>query len=164
MFAASILASGLVYRRFSNENDLFFRSISRQHAHSIMSQWMLEFQFQDGDAVPTTDVDVRYTDDSISGPFRLHQAGESENSDIVMLSEVMEWTKTDDELELYSLAHAQDGENHILSMLKYEEDCMKVYGFCISPTTEYETRDLCSLMALEILTLASDLETSLTFL
>lgn len=159
----TLLATATSYHSYSNQNNLYFKFMGKQNARAVLSQWLLEYQFQEEDATPLTDVDVRYTDDTLDGPFRMElNDGENANKDIELLQEIIEWSEHDSQLQLYSLVDTETNEDQVVGLLRRERD-LRVYGFCASPTTVYETRELCSLMALEFLQLASDEETPLTF-
>lgn len=152
------------YQTFSKNNNLYFKYMGKKNANSVLSQWLLEYQFQEEDASPLLDTEIRYTDDTLEGPFKLSMDDElfNRNQDMELLKEIIEWSDRDKQLELYSLVDVETNEDQIVGLLRKERD-LRVYGFCVSPTSEYETKELCSLLALEFLQLASDAETPLTF-
>lgn len=165
LFTVSLLLATVnaTYHSYAKQNNLYFKFMGKQNANAVLSQWLLEYQFQEDDATPITDVDIRYTDDTLEGPFKMSlEDPEDSNKDMELLQEIIEWSEHDNQLQLYSLVDVETNEDQVVGLLRREKD-LRVYGFCVSPTTEYETKELCSLLALEFLLLASDEETPLTF-
>ena len=74
-------------------NNCIVNSISTSQATLILNRWLLEIKLHEDIDMPYDgEIDVRITDDSLSGPFKLRDTIESvENQDIKNIKDIINW-------------------------------------------------------------------------
>ena len=134
-------------------------------AKHILQKWIMEVKIQDENLAPD-DLDLRITDDSFSGPFKLEGMEATENEDISHMHNVMNWVQTE---TFYStkgiFAAIIDEEEKMMGFIQKYKNKIQVHGFLSRPNIDAETHETVKqMLALEFLEIASSAEKNILFL
>lgn len=156
------------------------RPISIPRAARVLEGWVLEMKYHmDSEAAETfpdgiTDVDLRRTDDSISGPFRLPpdpaDAGDAAAAEqLVRIHDVIVWIRNKTprrQKSVFAVVATTEAfaKEQALAFVETRGTEVTVNGYITSPHVADGDADLRALLALELLNVATASDSSLTFL
>ena len=149
-------------------NNCIVNSISTSQATLILNRWLLEIKLHEDIDMPYDgEIDVRITDDSLSGPFKLRDTIESvENQDIKNIKDIINWL---------SYRHKNIKKEVFVSLIDNDEKMMtfvtedkkkyiQVNGFISCPFIDNDNHKIArSSLALELLDMASSKEKDIFF-
>lgn len=144
----------------------FVRSIPVNDAVVMMQKWCLELKLQNDEVTSMDgDIDIRMTDDSLSGPFKLVREPE-DNSDIANIRDIMTWVQHQAFRSKKGVFVAIiNGDPQMLSFVQVFKNKIHVHGFLSCPSTDpYTHNEARSMLVLELLDMASNSETNILFL
>lgn len=145
-------------------NNLVVRSISSHEALIVMKKWCLDIQISD-DSIITEDgdTDIRITDDSYSGPFKLNIHDYEENKKIKQIKEVADWLSGSRKKNGIFVSVIDESEK-MLAFVEKKNKNVRVNGFLAHPFIDYlEHESSKSALALTLLEIASDNDENILF-
>ena len=145
-------------------NNLAVKSISSHEALIVMKKWCLDIQIND-DSVITEDgdTDIRITDDSYSGAFKLKINDYEENKQIKQIKEVSDWLSGSHKKNGIFVSVIDENEK-MLAFVEKENKYVRVNGFLAHPfidSLEHESSK--SALALTLLDIASENDENILF-
>lgn len=141
------------------------RSIPTKAAISTMKRWCLEIQLQNDEIVDMDgDFDMRMTDDSISGPFRLWNEPQ-EDKNINDIKRVIEWLENKRSKNKGVFVAIVEEEECMLGFIQNIKSGIQVNGFMSRPFIEAKEHNIArSMLALEFLDMASSIDKNILFI
>ena len=155
------------------------RLVSVARAARVLEGWVLEMKYamdsEESEAFPdgVTDVDVRRTDDSVSGPFQLSRESKSDDAvvaeQLARINDVIVWIQSKrprHQKSVYAVLDDSDlfVKEQALAFVETHGKEVVVNGYTTSPLLADGDGDLRALLALELLNLATTSSSTVTFL
>lgn len=140
-------------------------SIPQKSAVSLMERWCLEIQLQSDDVIDIDgNTDIRMTEDSIYGPFKLIQEPQK-NEEIARIRDVIQWLKKDHPSNKGVFVAIVENEECMLGFIEVFNSNIQVNGFMSRPFIEADAHNTArSMLALEFLDMASSVDMNILFL
>tara|TARA_B100001989_G_scaffold253156_1_gene238482 strand:+ start:4750 stop:5262 length:513 start_codon:yes stop_codon:yes gene_type:complete len=137
--------------------NLVVRSIPKHEALIVMKKWCLDIKLiEDSDIPEDGDIDLRVTDDSYSGPFRLIMHEHKENEKINDIRKISNWLSHTRKKNGVYVSIINDDEK-MFAFIEKKNKYVQVNGFLAHPfidTSEHESSR--SALALTLLDIASE--------
>ena len=145
--------------------DNVVRSIPRKSAIGIMERWCLEIQLQNDDILTIDgDTDIRMTDDSLHGPFKLVQEPQ-EDTELTNIRNVIQWLEKDSSNKKGVFVAFVEDEESMLGFIEVFKTGIQVNGFMSRPLIEPREHNTArSMLALEFLDMASSADINILFI
>jgi hypothetical protein len=145
--------------------NLVVRSISNHEAQLVMKKWCLDIKLIEESDIPEDgEVDLRVTDDSYSGPFRLIMHENKENEKINNIRRISSWlSHTKRKSGIY--ASIINDDEKMFAFIEKKNKYVQINGFLAHPfidASEHESSR--SALALTLLDIASENNEDILFI